>query len=672
MYRSTKDLIVSLLLIIIVYSSVNSQVLDSSWRTIATQKYSVWFSSKDALRIAENVLLYQRDIGGWPKNIPMHQPIDDLTKEKLLVLKSNSKDCTIDNGATTQELLFLSNMYRHTKDDRYKNSFLKGLTYILEAQYDNGGWPQFYPLKKGYYSHITYNDDAMVNILNLLKELKNETEYYSIELSTKQLEKVSLAFQKGIDCILKTQYKQNGMRTVWCAQHDATTLAPTKARSYELPSLSGAESAQITLLLMSIKNPSNEIIKAIHSAVAWFEKTKIVGLREDRIYNKEGEIINKLMVYDQNAPAIWARFMDLENNTPFFCDRDGVKKTSIQEIGLERRNGYAWYKHEPQKVLDSYPQWKKEYGLEKVSSSQTVYDIEVAQDGTGDYTSIQKAIDNVKSFPYNNVTIFIKNGVYKEKIKIHEWNPHIRLIGENKDRTIVTNDDYFDKIGLGRNSTFYTYTLLVEANNVVLKNLTIQNTSGDIGQAIALSVVSDKVAVINCNILGNQDTLYISGNGKQYYKNCYIEGTTDFIFGKATAFFEDCEIYSKKNSYITAAATSKDSKFGYVFKNCKLNANNFVNHVYLGRPWRKHAKTVFINCKMGSHIAPTGWHDWSKPEAQNTTYYAEYKNYGPGYQPERRVKWAYQMQQQQAEIYTLKNVIGSGANTSQKEWYEQL
>lgn len=672
MDKSTVSVISFFILVFITISSVNSQILDTSWRDISNKEYSTWFTSAEALRIAENVLLYQRDIGGWPKNIQMHLLISEDKKQELIALKSISKGCTTDNGATTQELFFLSNMYRKTKDERYKNSFLKGLQYLLAAQYDNGGWPQFYPLKKGYYTHITYNDDAMVNILNLLKEVKNETDYYSIKPAKEQLEKVSLAFEKGIDCILKTQYKQKGVLTAWCAQHDTKTLQPVKARTYELPSLSGAESAQIVSLLMSIKNPSEEIIKAVHNAVAWFEKTKIEGLREDRFYNKKGEIINKKMVPDKNAPAIWARFMDLDDNTPFFCDRDGIKKASITEIGSERRNGYAWYKRDPQKVLDAYPKWKDVYEVKTLRKPEEGYHVIVAKDGTGDYISIQEAINNTQSFPYERVTIYIKNGVYKEKVKVHEWNPNISLVGENKEETIITNDDYFTKIGLGRNSTFYTYTLLVEANKVLLKNLTIENSSGEVGQAVALSVFSDQVAVINCKLLGNQDTLYASGKGKQYYKDCYIEGTTDFIFGSATAFFENCVIHSKKDSYITAASTPKESEFGFVFQGCYLSADQAVDKVYLGRPWRIYAQTIFVNCNMGAHIAPVGWHNWSKKEAEKTTFYGEYENYGKGYQPEARVTWSYQLKKQQAAKYTLKNVLGINKTSSKNEWYERL
>lgn len=295
----------------------------------------------------------------------------------------------------------------------------------------------------------------------------------------------------------------------------------------------------------------------------------------------------------------------------------------------------------------------------------------VAQDGSGDYTTIQAAINDSKSFPYQRITIFIKNGTYHEKIKVHEWNTNISLIGESKENTIITYDDYFNKVNLGINSTFYTYTLLVEANDVLLKNLTIENASGDVGQAVALSVFSDRVAVINCRIIGNQDTLYASGKGCQYYKNCYIEGTTDFIFGSATAWFEDSEIHSKKDSYITAASTPEGADFGYVFKNCNLTSNGTTSKVYLGRPWRLYAKTVFLNCTLGKHILPEGWHNWSKPDAEKNSFYAEYKCTGEGYSPTTRVPWSHQLTKSQAKKYTAENVIGTNFLNDIRQWESQ-
>ena len=262
---------------------------------------------------------------------------------------------------------------------------------------------------------------------------------------------------------------------------------------------------------MSIENPSKEIITSIKSAVAWFEKVKIKGLRKERIYNDVGKIVNKRMIPDESAPAIWARFMELEDNTPFFCDRDGIKKSSLLEIGEERRNGYAWYTNEPQQLLDKYPEWERKHLKSAKKKAKDKYKVVVAQDGSGDFISIQEAINASKAFPYQHIVINIKDGKYKEKVHIYSWNTHISLIGESKENTIITYDDYFDKINLGRNSTFHTSTLLVEGNDFIAKNITIQNISGE-GQAIALSVNANRAFFENCSILGFQDTLYTAGD----------------------------------------------------------------------------------------------------------------------------------------------------------------
>ncbi len=333
--------------------NVSAQEKKITWKKITESKDDNWFETPEAKAVAENVLLYQRDIGGWPKNIEMQNELSVSEKQNLTKLKSDPKGCTTDNGATCQEMLFLSKIYKKQPDTRYKTAFLKGVMYLVTAQYKNGGWPQFFPLKEGYYTHITYNDNSMVNILNMFKEIKDKTDFFSIPVPEEIIKMTEISFNKGIDCIIKTQYKQNGILTAWCAQHDRETLEPAKARAYELPSLSGKESAKITLLLMSIKNPSKEIITAIETSTAWFEKTKITGIKIETVDN------DRVVIADPEGEPLWARFMELKDNKPFFCDRDGKKKYSLAEIGKERRNGYAWYTNEPKEVLKKYAAWKK-------------------------------------------------------------------------------------------------------------------------------------------------------------------------------------------------------------------------------------------------------------------------------------------------------------------------
>lgn len=289
--------------------------------------------------------------------------------------------------------------------------------------------------------------------------------------------------------------------------------------------------------------------------------------------------------------------------------------------------------------------------------------IVVAKDGSGDFTSIQKAIESCKSFPYHRITIYIKNGVYKEKIRVPAWNTKLSFIGESKDSTIITDDDYFHKINKGPNSTFYTATVMIQANDFHAENITFENSAGPVGQALALDVEADRCSFVNCNITGNQDALYAAEeNDRQYFKDCTIEGTTDFIFGEATALFDSCTIICKANSFITAASTPEDALYGFVFKNCNIKAMQGIEKVYLGRPWRKYAKVVFLHCNMGAFIQPEGWKDWNK--AERTAFYGEYQSTGSGARPDERVKWSHQLTRREAEKYTLKNIFRG----NQKDW----
>lgn len=292
------------------------------------------------------------------------------------------------------------------------------------------------------------------------------------------------------------------------------------------------------------------------------------------------------------------------------------------------------------------------------AAAQYKMEMTVAKDGSGDYRSIQAAVDASKSFPYERITIRIKNGVYREKVKVHAWNPKLTFIGESKEKTIITYDDYFDKIDRGRNSTFFTYTLLVQGNDFQAHNLTVRNTAGPVGQAVALHVEADRAVFENCRFLGNQDTIYLAGEGfRQYFKGSYIEGTTDYIFGQATAVFENSTIHSKSNSYVTAASTPQNQSFGFVFKDCKLTADPDVSEVYLGRPWRKYARTVFINSQLDGHIHPGGWDNWSDPKNEQIVFYAEYNNHGAGYKPDERVEWSQQLTKEESQEYSLDNIF---------------
>ena len=291
----------------------------------------------------------------------------------------------------------------------------------------------------------------------------------------------------------------------------------------------------------------------------------------------------------------------------------------------------------------------------------------VAKDGSGDYKTIQEAINAVRAYSPVPISIFIRNGVYQEKLVIPSWVGNITIKGESREQTIITNNDYSGKFmakdadtltNKTRFSTFNSYTVWVQGNDVKIENLTIRNTSGRVGQAVALHVDGDRFGIRSCDLLGNQDTLLTAGDSsRQYYENCYVEGTTDFIFGPATAIFKNCTIKSLTNSYITAASTPKWKSFGYVFMDCKLIANDEAQKVFLGRPWRANARTVFLNCEMGKQIRPEGWDNWRNPDNEKTAFYAEYNCKGEGASRAQRVAWSKELTKKEAKEYTIAKIF---------------
>lgn len=331
------------------------------WNRVATHMPEPWYASEEAKRVADTVLKYQYSIGGWPKNHNFHREVKLSNWETT---KYSNIGATIDNGATITEMRFLAKMYSSAQDERYKIAFHKGLEYILLSQYKNGGWPQFYPTlpnKGSYYTRITYNDNAMVNVMHLLKEIISDQPLFrSLAINADLKQQMKQAFDKGVDCILKTQIIVNGEPAIWCAQHDERTLLPAKARAYELASFSGAESVGIVLLLMGIENPSPAVVKAVKGAKSFFESHKIEGLKI-QFYTTPDGLRDVKVVEDVNAPTLWARFYDLDTQKPFFCDRDGVKRATIAELSHDRRSGYSWYTNSPAAVLERYNGWNEKW-----------------------------------------------------------------------------------------------------------------------------------------------------------------------------------------------------------------------------------------------------------------------------------------------------------------------
>lgn len=288
---------------------------------------------------------------------------------------------------------------------------------------------------------------------------------------------------------------------------------------------------------------------------------------------------------------------------------------------------------------------------------QAQYNIIVDKNGSGHFRTVQQAIDSVRAFnPAGKMTIFVKKGVYREKLLLQTHTCNVHIIGEDRDSTILTFDDGAKTDNMG---TFRSYSFKITGNDITLENLTVENAAGTKkGQAVALHIEGDRAVFINCRFLGNQDTIYTGKqNARHLFYNCYIEGTTDFIFGPSTAWFEGCTIFCKSDSYITAASTPAEIEFGYIFNKCKIVLADNVKAEYLGRPWRAYAMTLFMNCEMPAGIRPAGWFNWSNPENEKTARYMEFNNMGEGAQTSERVKWAKILTKKEAKKYTLKNVM---------------
>lgn len=285
----------------------------------------------------------------------------------------------------------------------------------------------------------------------------------------------------------------------------------------------------------------------------------------------------------------------------------------------------------------------------------------VARDGTAEFRNIDDAIEVCRAFMEYHKVIFVKKGTYKEKLIVPSWLTNIEICGEDRDNTIITYDDHANVFIPGTDrkmGTFRTYTVRVDGNDITFRNITIENNAARLGQAVALHTQGDRLTFVNCRILGNQDTVYTGGiNTRLYFKDCHIEGTTDFIFGPSTAWFENCTILSRTDSYITAASTPQNVEYGYVFNRCKIVAAEGVSKVYLGRPWRPYAHTLFMNCQLGKHILPVGWHNWSNTQNETTARYCEYDNHGEGAATKERAAWTRQLTRKEAAKVTLENVF---------------
>lgn len=328
----------------------------------ALRQPATWYAGTEAARVAETVILHQRTSGGWPKNVDMARVLTDTDRTELEAQRSRP-DSTIDNGATTTQLRFLARVQNAQPAEAWRSALRRGFDYLLDAQYRNGGWPQYWPQPRGYAAHITFNDNAMVSVMALLREATQARGGFAF-LDEGRRARAQAAVARGVECILRCQIVVEGKRTAWCAQHDAITLVPAGARTYEHPSLSGAESVGIVRFLMAIESPEARVIEAIEAAAAWFEQATLRGIR---VVERSDPALpggrDRVVVVDESAPPIWARFYEMGSNRPIFSGRDGVIRYRLAEIEQERRTGYAWYTDAPARLLgEELPAWRTRIG----------------------------------------------------------------------------------------------------------------------------------------------------------------------------------------------------------------------------------------------------------------------------------------------------------------------
>jgi pectinesterase len=647
-------------LLLLILGSVQAAV---RWNDLLKQPAD-WYAGTEARAIAASILQYQTPEGGWPKNTDMTQP---PSAEFLADTRFDHRAPTIDNNATTTQLAFLARMLTAQDDAAWRAAFDRGFAYLIAAQYPNGGWAQYYPQREGYYTHITYNDNAMVNVLTVLRGVSRGAAPYAFP-TEKQRAQASAAVKLGIECILRTQVRRDGHLTAWCAQHDETTFAPAWARNFEPPSLSGSESVGIVEFLMGEEQPDPRIIAAVEGAVAWLNAVPIHGLRVDESPGADGKR-DRHAIADPAAPALWARFYELGTDRPIFTGRDKVIRYDFNEIERERRTGYGYLGTWPATLITKdYPRWRAR--IASIMPVPSKPDVIVAADGSGQYASLQEAIGAapLKTDPaMPRWVIFVKAGTYRERVYVQRERGNIHVIGEDRDKTVIVYNQHANLPGPDGKiiGTFRTPTVQVDGDGMIWENLTIANDAGLPGprpdgppvvQALALRADGDRLEFRHCRFLGWQDTILVN-RGRHYFVDCYIEGHVDFIFGAATAYFDRCHIHVLKDGYITAASTPKEASYGLVFADCRITGAEGVK-TYLGRPWRDFARTVFLRTEMSDAVRPEGWHNWNKPQAEQTTFYAEFGSTGPGASPTTRVPWAKPLTAEEAGALTPAKVLG--------------
>ena len=655
-----------------------------------------FFKTEDALRVGDQVLTYQRVTGGWPKNIDMSRRLTDAELARVLAEKNRTDDSTIDNGATTSQMIYLARLWQATREPRFRDGFNKAVEYLLSGQYENGGWPQFWPENTGYQVHITYNDDAIVNTLELFRSISSEQEPYGNGLTDAALrERLRTAFDKGIECILATQILQDGKPSVWCQQHDRETFAPAPARAYELPSYCSAESVGIVRLLMTLPNPDARVKRAVHGAMRWFDTYKLTGLRVTRAF--DGGVMNTKLVEDPAATPIWGRFYDLKWCEPYVCDRDGIPRRRLEEIGPERRNGYSWYNNRAAALYPLYEEWADKYdpkGKVPVSLStpgaNETGKIEMFRRPVIDRRdfdavvlpgqSIQAAIERAPATPTEPYKILILKGNYNEKVILDR--PNLVLVGEDKDETVLTYAELSGKQSIrsykGKSVGNGVVVLQEGADDCIISGLTIYNNYGTTveettAHQMAVFGRATRTIVINCHIWADgNDALSLwapGGDGMYYHADldlrcrgvdflcprgwCYVTRSSFYGDGKAMIWHDGRGDKDKKlvitNSSFDAASPTllgryhHDSQF-YI-ANCTMSdkvIDSNIHYAYSDQvldpcPWGFRVY-YYGNTRQGGH---SGWLANNMDKAPGSPQYYTLTaswTFGERWDPEQRIR----------------------------------
>lgn len=637
------------------------------------EKSKDFFRTEEAAIIGDQVLAYQRCTGGWPKNIDMARRHSQKELADVRADKPRRNDSTIDNNATTMQMTYLARLYQATSGERWRDGFRKGVDYLLSGQYDNGGWPQFWPEMRDYQVNITFNDDAIVNTLELFRDIINGVEPYGGDLVDSEMrERLQKSFDKGIECILATQIRVKGKPTVWCQQNDPVTLAPASARAYELPSFCSAESASIVRLLMELPNPDAKVKEAVHGAMRWFDKYKLTGLRVERSMNPDG-VRDTRLVEDASAEPIWARFYDLELNEPYVCDRDGVMRRRLEQIGRERRSGYSWYNSRPAELYPLYEEWAAKYDkrhkvkisletpganvngtidmFRKPVLDKKNYDV-VVKPGE----SIQAAIDKAPAQSSEPFKILVLKGEYHQLLNIDK--PNIVLVGEDRASTIITYSEA--DLAAGEKEPHTIVNIAEAASDCVISGFTLRNcfdaTPDETMQPhwvkhrFTVKGAATRTIIVNCTIESNGNdalSLWAKGGGMYYHADLAVNCPgVDFVCPRGWCYATRCRFYGGGRAMIWHDGRGdRDQKF--VIRDSDFDASVptllgryhhdhqiFIVHSVMSRNILNHdihyaySDKVLDPCELGQRVyyyrdiregGQSGWMDDNLKKAEHST-----------------------------------------------------